>query len=50
MIYTPDENEVTDSLKTLLEDMISTVKSTVRVISRLDNYVKMLNTDGICDL
>ena len=30
--------------------MISCVKGAVRVIDRLDSYVKILNTDGKCDL
>lgn len=32
MNYTPDEKEITDSLVSLLDEMIITVRSTVRVI------------------
>lgn len=50
MMYTPDEKDVTETLLNLLDDMIITVKSTVRVMLRMDNYVKMMNLDNIMDL
>lgn len=45
MLWTPTEEDIKSFLTTILEEMISCVKSTVRVIDRLDNYVKILNTD-----
>ena len=50
MSYTPDEQEVTEMLLNLLDDMITTVKTTTRVIDKLENYVKMFSTDSKCDL
>ena len=50
MMYTPDENEVTEMLLTLLDEMITNVKTTTRVIDKLENYVKMFSSDSKCDL
>lgn len=50
MIWVPPEDEVSNFLTGILEEMIACVKSTVRVIDRLDNYVKILNADLKCDL
>lgn len=45
MIYTPEQNDVIDTITNLLEDMISTVNSVSRVIEKIENYVKMPNTE-----
>jgi len=50
MMYNPDEPDVTDMLLSLLDEMVSTVKNTTRVIDKLENYVKMFSTDSKCDL
>ena len=50
MMYNPDEPDVTDMLLSLLDEMVSAVKNTTRVIDKLENYVKMFSTDSKCDL
>ena len=37
-------------LLTLLDEMITNVKTTTRVIDKLENYVKMFSSDSKCDL
>ena len=49
-MYNPDEPDVTDMLLSLLDEMVSAVKNTTRVIDKLENYVKMFSTDSKCDL
>ena len=52
-MFSPDEREITDSLVTLLDDMIIVMRNAVRVISHqsLETYVKMMaNVDTICDI
>ena len=52
-MFSPDEREITDSLVTLLDDMIIVMRTAVRVISHqsLETYVKMMaNVDTICDI
>jgi hypothetical protein len=49
-MYTPNEEEVSDMLTQLLEEMIGTLRGTTRVIDKLDSYVKMLNTEQKIDL
>lgn len=51
MSFAPDEKEVTDSLVTLLEDMVTTMQSnSLRVIFHFETYIKNLNTDTVCDV
>ena len=50
MMYNPDEPDVTDMLLSLLDEMVSAVKNTTRVIDKLENYVKMFSTDSKCGL
>lgn len=51
MSFAPDEKEVTDSLVTLLEDMVTTMKSnSMRVIFHFESYIKNLNVDTVCDV
>lgn len=51
MSFSPDEREVTESMVTLLEDMVNTMQSnSLRVIHHFESYIKNLNIDIICDV
>jgi len=50
MVYTPDETEIKESIFALLEEMIETVRTVSRVITRLENYVKSPPVERIFDI
>lgn len=51
MNFSPDEKEVTDTLVTLLDDMVQTMQSnSMRVIHHFETYIKNLNVDVVCDV
>jgi len=48
--HTPDESEIIQQLNTLLEEVINSVKNQNRIILRLENHVKVQNTDQLIDV
>lgn len=48
--HTPDESEIIQQLNSLLEEVINSVKNQNRVILRLENFVKVQNTEQLIDV
>ena len=51
MMFTPDQNEFTEILLTLLNDMISCVKNITRVHEKMKIYFRLKTNDNtFCDI